>query len=319
MGKTHALSGLAAGVATLPAVIAALHPGPAGIALYLVGCTGAALLPDIDHPDASVSRSFGVCTQVFAWAVAHMAGGHRHGTHSYYGAGVFTLIAATGCALTTGRPAIFAWGAAAAVALTAAGAAFGAADRARGIDKTPRRGGDATVATVARGTVAAVLACTVAVCTVRWPHTTGLTLAATVLILTMAAANRPLKIAGYWDDLAPIPITWWLLAHHPASWGVLGAPVDLAVVPAAVAVGALTHIVGDQMTHGGCPIGWPLSRRDVRITLFGGTFRTGGPVERGPVTWTLWAAVVIVGGVQLAATGPAIDAWHHVAAAWAQR
>jgi membrane-bound metal-dependent hydrolase YbcI (DUF457 family) len=54
---------------------------------------GAALLPDLDHPDASVSRTFGFMTEGFAWAVGHVSGGHRHGTHSAAGVAVFTGLA----------------------------------------------------------------------------------------------------------------------------------------------------------------------------------------------------------------------------------
>jgi len=48
------------------------------------------VLPDIDHPDATVARSFGALTRAFAWLVEQVSGGHRHGTHSLVGIGVFT-------------------------------------------------------------------------------------------------------------------------------------------------------------------------------------------------------------------------------------
>src|SRR5262249_19159775 len=51
---------------------------------------GAAVLPDIDHPDASVAESFGFVTKGFAWLIGHVSGGHRHGTHSLAGIAAFT-------------------------------------------------------------------------------------------------------------------------------------------------------------------------------------------------------------------------------------
>jgi LexA-binding, inner membrane-associated putative hydrolase len=51
---------------------------------------GAAVLPDIDHPDGSVAYSFGFVTEGFAWLIEHVSGGHRHGTHSLAGIAAFT-------------------------------------------------------------------------------------------------------------------------------------------------------------------------------------------------------------------------------------
>lgn len=46
---------------------------------------GASILPDIDHPNSTVSRSLGKLSQIFAWIVSKIAGGHRNGTHSIVG------------------------------------------------------------------------------------------------------------------------------------------------------------------------------------------------------------------------------------------
>ena len=51
------------------------------------------MLPDIDHPDSTISRSFGFLTEWFAWLVDKLSGGHRHGTHSLLGIMVFTAAA----------------------------------------------------------------------------------------------------------------------------------------------------------------------------------------------------------------------------------
>lgn len=55
--------------------------------VYVVGslvCAGAALLPDIDHPKARISNSFGPLTRGLAHFVETIAGGHRHMTHTLW-------------------------------------------------------------------------------------------------------------------------------------------------------------------------------------------------------------------------------------------
>ena len=87
MGRTHALSGLVAGVAMGQFV---WHLDPAHVAVGAAVTAGAAVLPDIDHPDASVAGSFGFVTKGFAWLIEHVSGGHRHGTHSLVGIAAFS-------------------------------------------------------------------------------------------------------------------------------------------------------------------------------------------------------------------------------------
>ena len=86
LGRDHALSG----AFVLAALAPLMHvPGdtlPAAIALG----AGAGVLPDIDHPDSTISRSFGFLTEAFNWLVDRVSGGHRHGTHSIVGIAVFT-------------------------------------------------------------------------------------------------------------------------------------------------------------------------------------------------------------------------------------
>ena len=87
MGRTHALSGLVVGVAAGQFV---WHLNPAHLAVAAAVTAGAAVLPDIDHPDATCAREFGFVTEAFAWVVEHISGGHRHGTHSLAGVAAFT-------------------------------------------------------------------------------------------------------------------------------------------------------------------------------------------------------------------------------------
>ncbi|NHE69048.1 metal-dependent hydrolase [Rhodococcus sp. D-46] len=70
MGPTHAMSGAATGLA-IAAVLPPEWGGPTSIpgAFIFAGITaGAALLPDLDSPQATIARSFGPLSQ----AVAHV-------------------------------------------------------------------------------------------------------------------------------------------------------------------------------------------------------------------------------------------------------
>ena len=89
MGRDHALSGAVAFAALGPT----LHVGTDYLAAGVVLTAGAGVLPDIDHPDSTISRSFGFLTEWFAWLVDRLSGGHRHGTHSVLGIVAFTAAA----------------------------------------------------------------------------------------------------------------------------------------------------------------------------------------------------------------------------------
>lgn len=86
LGRDHALSGALVLAALAPVLRVPAEMLPAAIVLG----AGAGVLPDIDHPDSSISRSFGFLTEGFSWLVHKLSGGHRHGTHSIVGIAVFT-------------------------------------------------------------------------------------------------------------------------------------------------------------------------------------------------------------------------------------
>lgn len=81
MGVTHGLSG---GVIWIAGGLVVGLP-PDEILLGSVLTAGSSILPDIDHPGSTVSRSLGKLSQGFAWLVSKIAGGHRNGTHSLIG------------------------------------------------------------------------------------------------------------------------------------------------------------------------------------------------------------------------------------------
>jgi membrane-bound metal-dependent hydrolase YbcI (DUF457 family) len=79
MGRSHALTGAAAFLAFGP---------KGGLVATAVGASvaaGAALLPDLDHPQATAAHLLGPVSKVVARGVAAVSGGHRGGTHSAIG------------------------------------------------------------------------------------------------------------------------------------------------------------------------------------------------------------------------------------------
>lgn len=85
MGKAHAITGtLAFACSTLVTPVG----GPLALAIGFVMTTGGALLPDIDHPDSTATKTYGPVTKVLSWVVDKVSGGHRRGTHSILGIGL---------------------------------------------------------------------------------------------------------------------------------------------------------------------------------------------------------------------------------------
>jgi membrane-bound metal-dependent hydrolase YbcI (DUF457 family) len=90
LGSTHATAGAVAGAAVAEYALRL----PPSQAVILTGLTaGAAVLPDLDHPNSTLAHCFGFLTKAFAALVGKVSGGHRHGTHSLAGVAVFTAVA----------------------------------------------------------------------------------------------------------------------------------------------------------------------------------------------------------------------------------
>lgn len=104
MGKTHSASGALCWSATVSlAPLVGVHPHGGAIAAGLLATAGAALLPDLDHPDATPAWTFGAPSRVVATLVNRVSGGHRHATHSLAFATAVPLAVWAGDALL-GRP-----------------------------------------------------------------------------------------------------------------------------------------------------------------------------------------------------------------------
>lgn len=102
LGHTHAVSGLVTGSAVglyAPALRlghVTLGPGhltPGHLVLFVGLTSGAAVLPDLDHPNSTLARSFGFLSHGFARLVGKVSGGHRHLTHAILGVAGFTALA----------------------------------------------------------------------------------------------------------------------------------------------------------------------------------------------------------------------------------
>lgn len=85
LGHSHSTSGAlawAAAAAWVPAAEWPAHVGTKDILLGTFITAGAALLPDLDHPDGSISHFLGPISHYFCRFIEWISGGHRHATHS---------------------------------------------------------------------------------------------------------------------------------------------------------------------------------------------------------------------------------------------
>lgn len=109
LGRDHALSGAVTFAVAAPLTV---HLTGVQLAAGTVLTAGAALLPDFDEPGSLIARRGGFLTMGFAHLVRRVSGGHRKGTHSLFGAAVFTGIAwaaVTWSGSLPGRAWLFAW------------------------------------------------------------------------------------------------------------------------------------------------------------------------------------------------------------------
>jgi membrane-bound metal-dependent hydrolase YbcI (DUF457 family) len=79
MGRTHFVSGLAAGLA----VVAVTHPDVLTAAAGPPVAAACALLPDLDHASSKATHACGDATEAMSWLIRHLPGGkHRWALHS---------------------------------------------------------------------------------------------------------------------------------------------------------------------------------------------------------------------------------------------
>ncbi len=102
-GYSHALTGAAGWLAVTTGSVAALgiiHVPPATIIELTVVSAGAALLPDLDHPNGAIAHALPALTlgpvtvlpsptKGLCELIGRISGGHRHATHSILGVALF--------------------------------------------------------------------------------------------------------------------------------------------------------------------------------------------------------------------------------------
>lgn len=88
MGHSHALSGTVGWMAVVPLLQGTEYLGlrfdlgPGEIIAGSLVCAGAALVPDLDHKNSTITQTYGVVTQLLSSIFNALFGGHRNGTHS---------------------------------------------------------------------------------------------------------------------------------------------------------------------------------------------------------------------------------------------
>lgn len=101
-----------------------------------------------------------------------------------------------------------------------------------------------------------------------------------VMSLLIAGPLRLLKIKGWLDDVIPVPIAlaaaWW-------------PEVPLRLLPVAIFIGAMVHVLGDMITKQGCPVLWPLSAKRYRLAWL----KAGGWTERYVLRWLFVIAIPV--------------------------
>ena len=91
-----------------------------------------------------------------------------------------------------------------------------------------------------------------------------------LLSIVTSSLIRLFHIQGWKDDVAPVPV-WAFLIFF--------TDIDLTIIPWALALGCLTHVIGDCMTDRGCPILWPISKQKITLGLYS-TGKAGEGVVR---------------------------------------
>lgn len=103
-----------------------------------------------------------------------------------------------------------------------------------------------------------------------------------ILWVLLAAGIRLWHLRGWVDDFAALP----------AAVLIVVSGVDLTVLPWAVALGTLTHLMGDWPTYEPMRLGWPFTDREFPAPRWF-RFRVNGDFERKVLFRGLWVALVL--------------------------
>lgn len=87
MGPSHYQVAAASWVGAMSVGAASgLHLDPASIGISACACLASGLLPDLDHPNSSVTSNLGTPGRALSWCLRKVGRGHRGATHSIGGA-----------------------------------------------------------------------------------------------------------------------------------------------------------------------------------------------------------------------------------------
>jgi len=84
---------------------------------------------------------------------------------------------------------------------------------------------------------------------------TGRIILGIILSVILATGVRALRIGGHYGDALGVAGAAAAINWH----------AGLSLVPLCIALGAASHIAGDELTHGGCPLAWPFSRHEYHL------------------------------------------------------
>ncbi|GLU48968.1 metal-dependent hydrolase [Nocardiopsis ansamitocini] len=239
MGPSHAATGLAAGTAvTMTMAAAGVSLSLPDIIAAILVCAGAALLPDLDHPDATATRSQGPVSEA-ASAVARAAStAVWRATRTHYDRG--------------------------------------------GHDR------DGAHRHLTHTVLAAVVAGLLVAGAGQW-----LPLLTVLLWFLLSLAVR-----GLWGCVRARRANWGAvsLLAGAATWLLIDAGVSPSLMGLTVAVGMITHSLGDALTKAGAPLLWPVRMRGQRWRMLGPAHRiTVGGAPEAAIRWgSLVAAPLLV-------------------------
>ena len=111
------------------------------------------------------------------------------------------------------------------------------------------------------------------------------------------------RLGGHHGDILGLAAAAALVYWHAGLW----------LVPVCVALGGLAHVAGDMLTHHGCPVAYPFSRRDFGLLPASLCISTGKAAE----TWIVSPILLVALGFLLWRDTSGIT--HHVHATLTSR
>jgi len=102
-----------------------------------------------------------------------------------------------------------------------------------------------------------------------------------ILGVLLAAGVRALRIGGHHADVIGLAAAAAAVYWH----------AGLSLVPLCIALGAAAHIAGDELTHDGCPLAWPVSGHEFHLLPHRLQITTGRFAEHWIISTLLLAAL----------------------------